>query len=107
MVGPRHDGRRARRPGDPRECDQAEPPDAWTIYPGAASGFSSQARSWARADTHGEPERYLSMGCPSCGHEVRDFDGDGWPDLMVTARPDDPTVGTDHWEVYALECEEA
>lgn len=47
------------------------------------------------------------MGCPSCGHEVRDFDGDGWPDLMVTARPDDPTVGTDHWEVYALECEEA
>ncbi len=73
----------------------------WTLYRGTATGLG-EAEPWrlprdlsavidARADL--APDDGTAW-------ELRDMDGDGRDDLVVTALPDDPVIGPKAWRVH-------
>jgi hypothetical protein len=84
----------------------------WMLYPGGPSGFSGSASLWSLppgpaglGDLAPWTEPWESpQTCPEngwgYGSTIRDMDGDGRFDLLVTDACDEGGVGTTHWLVY-------
>jgi hypothetical protein len=83
--------------------------DHWLVYLNTGTGFSPNAQSFALPPNYG----YLAFASVASGssyctntndpaYELRDLDGDGRPDLVVTedCDPVNDHVGTDHWLLY-------
>jgi hypothetical protein len=84
----------------------------WMLYPGSGPGFSNTPSLWSLppgpeglggqapwTDPWESPQ-----SCPENGHSygstIKDMDGDGRFDLLVTDACDEGGVGTTHWLVY-------
>ncbi len=89
--------------------DDATVGDArWLVYRGGATGFDATPTEWALPLEYGaegtSPWSATSdvedPGDDTPGHELRDMDGDGRLDLLVTERASDPTIGASRWVVH-------
>lgn len=88
--------------------DEATGDTRWLVHGGAEAGFNDVAADWTLPDDYGSAgaapfaNATASMVCGDGipGHFVRDLDGDGFPDLVVTELCDDDAVGTTSWQVH-------
>lgn len=88
-------------------CGDGEPGIArWDVHLGTATGFSATATSWALPPGHPDGSFSAPQGRPAdCERGrprwlLRDMDGDGLEDVVITDVCEDETVGHDHWLVH-------
>lgn len=86
----------------------------WLVHVNEGDGFAEEPLNWCLppapaavglADPYAES--YYQYACGESGQflfELRDFDGDACPDLLITDDCDLGGVGADHWLVYPLPC---
>ncbi len=90
------------------DSDESTGDSRWLVYRGTASGFEALATDWPLPLEYGAEGTspfsstvdVKDTGDDTPGHELRDMDGDGRPDLLVTHRSSDPTLGKSRWAVH-------
>ncbi|MFO0665320.1 MAG: VCBS repeat-containing protein [Polyangiaceae bacterium] len=68
----------------------------WLVFKNNGSSFETSAETWALPAK--APGTSWLMG--SDRYALVDIHGDGKPDLVITGKTGDETLGQDHWDVY-------